>query len=229
MRFFNTLPPTLSSITLLVAASLMSQAVVAQDNVPICNPIARVIEGTGQNFQEGEIICSGASLQDANNAQILCFINNAIITLDDPLEVITEQTCAQQAATDTRPCEDGSTAQCFVPKGPEDDFVIAEPDVAISPARPSFSWEAVESAESYTIRLIGSDINWERSVEGTQLEYPAEEPSLQPGAYRLIVSANGPDEIIGIATRVINLPPIAGSFRVAPDASNTVRQIDTHP
>ncbi|MEM8810026.1 MAG: hypothetical protein AAGF01_28750 [Cyanobacteria bacterium P01_G01_bin.38] len=211
MLFSKRLPPAFSSTVVFFAATLTPQSALAQEPVERCNPIARVTQGNGHNFEQGEIICSGTTLEGANNAQILCFINNTIFTLDERVEVISEQSCTTgEAATYTRQCEAESTAQCFIPKGPDNDFVITEPDIAVAPARPSLSWEAVESAEFYTVRLIGSDITWEHSVEGPQLDYPVEEPSLQPGAYRIVISANSSDEIIGVSSRVINVQLLIG-------------------
>src|SRR5690606_39735851 len=49
-------------------------------------------------------------------------------------------------------------------------------------ARPTFRWKAEKEYDYYSVRLYdASGLVWTSEVEGTQLDYPKDEPSLIPG------------------------------------------------
>ena len=97
---------------------------------------------------------------------------------------------------------------CFNPKTPgQAQFQVLEPDVVSGP-RPDIVWEAVPGAQSYTVHVTGSDIEWQRGTETatTSLAYPTDESPLTIGsAYELIVTAVVDGEVTASATTVVNV------------------------
>ncbi|MBE9062252.1 hypothetical protein [cf. Phormidesmis sp. LEGE 11477] len=97
---------------------------------------------------------------------------------------------------------------CFNPKTPEQSqFQVLEPDVVSGP-RPDIEWEAVPEAQSYTIYVVGSDIEWQRATETatTSLAYPADESPLTIGtAYEIIITAVVDEQITASASTVVNV------------------------
>lgn len=198
-----------------VAGAISSRAVNAQTR---CNPIGRIVSGSGENFSQGQIICAGDRLVSANNVQMLCFNNRAIIRFEGvQTAVVDSQTCGGGSVVATEPCQPGQTTRCFRPRGPgEGDFQLIEPSqTTVTEDRPRITWEAVEGATQYTVRVSGTGVSWERSLESTELDYPQDESALQSGnAYRIVVIARLPDRNMTAFT-VVN--------RVTPDQAATGR------
>lgn len=84
---------------------------------------------------------------------------------------------------------------------------MIEPDaVSINP-RPNISWVEVSAANSYTVRVVGPDLDWERTVVAamTEIAYPEDEEAMQEGhAYEVLVIANRSQESLQ-ASKVINV------------------------
>ena len=107
---------------------------------------------------------------------------------------------------------------CLVPKGPEEQFQLIEPDaVSINP-RPNISWVEVSATDSYTVRVIGSDLVWEKTVDAvmTEMDYPEDEEAMQEGhAYEVLVIANRPQESLQ-ASKVVNIQTAGETVSLKP-------------
>ncbi len=65
--------------------------------------------------------------------------------------------------------------------------------------RPTFRWQAVENARTYELLLrasSGQEI-WATETMETVLEYPTDQPALDPGGYSWILTARGEEGIVG--------------------------------
>ena len=182
-------------------------------NLPICDPIGRIADGSSQNYSRGQVICSGAEIQAPDEIQFLCFLNGAVVPLTGESVTVTADTCSAENTAATAPavrtCDRTGFGRilCFIPKGPEEQFQVITPDAISSTPRPTISWERVADAESYTVNVVGPDMSWQTSVgsEHTELTYPEAQPSLAAGnAYEVLVVANRSQDPI-IASRVVNI------------------------
>ncbi|MEN8443395.1 MAG: hypothetical protein ABG776_00115 [Cyanobacteria bacterium J06555_13] len=189
-----------------------------QTNPTLCDPIGRIAQGSSQNYRPGEVVCSGSSLIAPVDVQFLCFINATLIPVTGEQVVINLETCTTPndvvSLLPGRTCNRTGLSRvwCFVPKGPEEQFQVLEPDVVSGP-RPTIAWEAVPQAESYTVYILGGDVRWQRTVppETTTLSYPQAEPSLVMGAaYEVLIAANDTSqEVLATASQVVNVSTAA--------------------
>ena len=186
---------------------------VSAQNLPACDPIGRIADGSSQNYRRGQVVCSGSEIQEPDDVQFLCFLNGAVEPLTGESGIVTAANCSVENTAATAPavrtCERTGFGRilCFIPKGPDEQFQVIEPDAFSSNPRPTISWERVADAESYLISVIGPDMSWQTSVgaEHTELTYPEAQPSLSAGsAYEVLVIANRSQEPM-IASRVINI------------------------
>jgi hypothetical protein len=176
-----------------------------------CDPIGRITEGTSENFNRGQVVCAGDVISEPNEVVFLCFTNAALIPISGRDVVISQETCSQSVAENTAPvraCDRTGISRllCLVPKGPEEQFQLLEPDVISSNPRPTISWEAVSGADAYAVKVMGPDIDWEVQVnaQDTELPYPAAQPSLTAGnAYEVLVVANRETPIV--ASKIVNI------------------------
>ena len=182
-------------------------------NLPVCDPVGRIADGSSRNYRRDQVICSGAEIQAPDEVQFLCFLDGAVIPLTGKSVTITADTCRAENSAITAPavrtCDRTGFGRilCFIPKGPEEQFQVITPDATSSNPRPTISWERVVDAQSYTVNVVGPNMSWQTNVgaEHTELIYPEAQPSLSAGnAYEVFVIANRSQEPI-VASRVINI------------------------
>jgi len=186
---------------------------VSAQTLPVCDPIGRIIDGSSQNYRRGQVICSGAEVQEPDEVQFLCFLNGVVVPLTGQSVTVTTDTCSVESTAVLEPtyrtCDRTGLGRvlCLIPKGPEEQFQVITPNAVSSNPRPTISWERIADAESYTVSVIGPDMSWQTSVqtEHTELIYPEEERSLAANnAYEVLVVANRLQEPL-IASRVVNI------------------------
>jgi hypothetical protein len=176
-----------------------------------CDPIGRITDGTSENFNRGQVVCAGDVIVEPNEVVFLCFTNAALIPISGRDVVISQETCSESVAASAPParaCDRTGLSRllCLIPKGPEEQFQLLEPDVVSSNPRPLISWQPVEAAESYTVSVLGPDLTWERVIgaESTDLAYPVQEASMAAGnAYEVLVTANRQQPVT--ASRIVNV------------------------
>lgn len=205
--------PSIFLVSVLGATELLLPSVGVTQTGRQCNPIGRIVSGSGQNrsqgnsISSGQIICAGDQLNQVSNLRLLCFQTRSLVKLQGSAQ-IDRQTCAGRGAVVvTQPCISGQSELCFRPKGSNEAFQIVDPaQTTIATGRPRISWRAYQSSTTYIVRVVGPGVSWERSVSGTQLGYPRSEAALQPGnAYRIVVLAQRNRELLRTATTVVNV------------------------
>ena len=209
----NSLPLVTLVLSAIWFIKTESTFVSAQEkNYPSCNPIGRIESGESDNYTRGEVVCSGSQILNPTNVSFWCFSNRRAIEITGTTFTVNSTACSQGIAIENS----GSTIcnreglnrlLCFIPKTPrEQQFQVLQPDV-ISGPRPEITWEAVPSAQSYRVYVVGTDIEWQREVpSGTSLRYPSSERALTIGfAYEVIVAANQDDQITASASKVVNV------------------------
>ncbi len=76
-------------------------------------------------------------------------------------------------------------------RGPEDDFEIIYPsNTALLINNPSFRWQPFSNATNYMVVLKNVLVEgaiWRKTVNGTEMSYPADEPPLKKGLYTLTI------------------------------------------
>lgn len=181
-------------------------------SLPTCDPIGRIADGSSQNYRRGQVICNGSEIREPNDVQFLCFLSGITVPLTGQSITVTADTCVVESTTATptvNNCHRTGLGRlmCLIPKGPEEQFQVITPNEISNNSRPTISWERVADAESYTVSVIGPDINWQINVEAenTELIYPEEERSLATdNAYEILIIANRSQEPL-IASRVVNI------------------------
>lgn len=180
-----------------------------------CDPIGRIEAGTSDNYnQRGTVVCSGSEIRNPVDLTIWCFSNRSTVLLNGSTLVVDSDTCNQSAGSnsttgsDSSICGDISSSLCFNPKAPgRAQFQVLEPNTVSGP-RPGIEWETVPEAQSYTVYIIGSNVEWQRTTEtdATNLAYPTDESPLTIGsAYEIVVTANINGEIAASAATVVNV------------------------
>lgn len=188
-----------------------SRSVMAQDRESnTCHPIGRIAQGSSENFRRGQVICEGDVIRTPRDVEFLCFPGELVVPLSGTTIEVNSSLCANATVPPTaRRCNRTGIAGllCRIPKGPDEQFQLIEPDAVSANPRPLIAWEEVSEAESYTVQVLGPGVAWERTVEAnvTVLLYPDEEASMIEGnAYEVIVVANRARESI-TASRVVNI------------------------
>ena len=196
---------------LLVGSALVLPHAKAREQTQRCDPIGRITQGRSANFRRGQIVCSGTTLTELQDIEFLCFSSSMTIPLTGDAVLVDTETCSRQRIDQARerPCNRVGIARllCFIPKGPNEQFLVIAPDALTVSTRPAIAWETVEDATSYTVRVTGPELEWERTVATnvTQLAYPAEENPLAVGdAYEVIVIAHRDPEAY-LASKVVNI------------------------
>lgn len=196
---------------LLVGSALVLPRAKAQEQTQRCDPIGRITQGSSANFRRGQIVCSGTTLSELQDVEFLCFGSSITIPLTGDAVVVDTETCSRQRIGEQseRSCNRVGIARllCFVPKGPNEQFLVIAPDALTISTRPEIAWEAVEGVTSYTVMVAGPGLEWERTVAAdvTQLSYPSEEePLAVDAAYEVIVVAHQESEM-HLASKVINV------------------------
>lgn len=197
----------------------------AQDRAPACSRIGRFHRGESDNYDEDDIVCSGAQILNPVGVEFLCFSNRALIPLTETT-IIDSAFCAQNAeptgSLEPTQCSEAEIIRrwlCVVYKGPEDSlqFSVLQPDV-VSGQRPQIAWEEISSATTYTVYVASTDISWRRTIDAaaTELAYPSEEASLTLGnAYEVLVTANLDDDQIAVSIpKTINVSNVTQQIEI---------------
>ena len=207
---------TVAAEALLLAIGLPSNA---QSSSRFCDPIGRIIDGTSQSLDSGQLACLGDRIINPVDVQLLCFSNNTVIHIEDN-RTIDSHLCNNPApVTNTiSGCAESLFGRlfCRVPKGPEDEvhFAIIEPQSNSENLRPGFEWEPMPRAESYTIGISGPGLSWsyDVSAEVTQFQYPENEESLIAGnAYTVVVVAHQSSDEAFVASKIVNVSSTSAS------------------
>ena len=175
-----------------------------------CDPIGRVLNNGDRRFVAGSLLCSRDWLQSKRGAtvKVLCYASRKILRLKSG--AVSAQ-CTSQV-NKVLPCTPDNRSYCPKPKGPGEGnspALISPYSSLILNQRPSLSWYAVMGATSYTVTVSGEDINWQKTVTGTQISYPKEQPALKLGhTYKIVTMANRNDSAIGASTAVVNVLPL---------------------
>ncbi|MEM8502242.1 MAG: hypothetical protein AAF716_03710 [Cyanobacteria bacterium P01_D01_bin.1] len=195
----------------LIGSALVLPHANAQEQPQRCDPIGRITQGSSANFRRGQIVCSGTTLTELQDVEFLCFSSLTAIPLTGDSVVVDTETCSGQETDQARErlCNRVGIARllCFIPKGPDEQFLVIAPDARTISTRPAIEWEAVEGVTSYTVMVAGPGVEWERTVAAdvTQLSYPSEEEPLSVGnAYEVIVVAHQDTEM-HLASKVVNV------------------------
>ena len=183
----------------------------AQESPRSCIPVGRVEAGTSDNYrQRGAIVCSGSQILNPVNIELWCFASRSSVRLNGDT-LTADSACSDQISeSDSTVCsgEGVNPSLCFRPKTPVTrQFQILQPDVISGPT-PLIEWELVPQAQSYTVYIVGPDVEWQQTTasDQTSLNYPATESPLTIGtAYEIVITANQDDQITASASTVVNI------------------------
>ena len=82
-------------------------------------------------------------------------------------------------------------------------YIISPRKTNLLDSRPTISWNPVEGATDYRVRVQGPGVDWRQTVKATELVYPEEEAPLQPGGYyQVIVRAGNKSSIHDKGTKL---------------------------
>jgi len=183
-----------------VAGQPLSKA--AEDNSTTtqsqCNnqPIGRILTQGDRHFKALDLLCKGDRLDIKKGAtvQVECFSTGANLEFtDSSLDVNTR--CAQTPQAEIpESCAEGGRSYCMGgSKGPGNQNTpmrISPYNNLLLDGRPPLSWHSVSGATNYVVEVHGKGVNWQKKVTGTNLAYPTEEATMQPGnVYRIIIVA----------------------------------------
>ena len=182
-----------------------------------CEPIGRVLSKGDRYFTAGTLLCKGdrLNLKPEARVNVLCFLNRRMLTLLGGSISDVENKCVSTRTQRIRLCSQEDRSYCPKPKGPGEENNTPELISPFSSAsltgRPFLSWYAVPKASSYTVRVDGQGQSWEKTVAGTELPYPSEQPALKFGnAYKITITANQGNSAsspISASTAVVNVLP----------------------
>lgn len=150
-----------------------------------CNPIGVV------NIPQGRQVCLGGTNILRDNVQVLCYSTAQLIP-------VVGGKLSQQCLPPKQRVSEGNHRSLKTQRKTrsEDDtnqLTLVEPYGSVQlDDRPTIRWQPISGVKSYQVRIVpaGSQPMWFRTVEATQLLYPAEEQSLRPGAvYTVVVQA----------------------------------------
>ena len=187
----------------------LSRTALAQAQAYNCPPTARVEAGISDNFERSDILCDGHEIQNPVGLEILCLASRRFVLIEDRTQTFdSDITCEQSAVL-----EDGGNSicnegYCFTPKSPRgEQFQILQPDTISGPT-PNIEWQAVPGAQSYTVYIVGPDVQWQRTVaaDETMLAYPnIETPLRMDNAYAITITANQDGLVVASASQAINI------------------------
>ena len=179
-----------------------------------CNPIGRLLDNAGKDYPDGSLLCNGdnINLSSGRNVLVLCYLNKNILTLRNG-DVLSRKCMPHREAMLMR-CSPEYRKSCRSRKGPGEENkpeLIRPYDSVLLDNRPTLSWYAMPSADSYTVEVNGVGLHWEEKVKGTTLTYPPDQPRMGYGnAYKITVIAYKDDSPLNDSSysqRVFNLLP----------------------
>lgn len=148
-------------------------------------------------------------LSSASNRLIrfLCTVDSAIVKLPKAWNL--PKKCAPPTAK-VEPCSNGSRTDCKKFKGNQTSGpVLTSPyGRTLVNRSPLLAWSPVSGATSYSVAVTGKGVHWQRTVGGTTLTYPGDQPVMQWGhAYQITIIANQNDTPVTADQFAINLLP----------------------
>lgn len=168
-------------------------------------PVAQIIESNGesrlkrQNWQEyrpafvGTELYPGDRLQLAPRTNLIaaCYADGKIWKIPAGTTNPSKDCPPPQKPIDTT---DGPISP---PRSPDSvvasniPYIISPRSTSLLSNQPALRWNPVAGATLYTVRLKGNAVIWETETSQTQILYPQDKPSLEPGVYySLIVDAS---------------------------------------
>ena len=193
-----------------------------------CDPIGRVLDQGDNRLTAGSLLCQGERLTLASGVKVdfLCFLNRRILSLLGGTVSDTDECVPKKVRV--KPCSYGDTSNCPKPKGPGSNSntpaIVSPYSSTLLNGRPLLSWYSVASATSYTVEVRGEGVGWQKTVLGTSLAYPNEQPAMQFGnAYKITIVANQGDDPVSASVSVVNLLPQSEATLVL----NTVERINS--
>lgn len=203
---------TIALTLFFLLASLLRQSVAEgkTTNRVSCDPVGRVLSRGFLNFASGSLLCKGDRLQvvNATKAELLCFSSGRIVTVTDNLK---------DASKCDSSVERRGLWRCiaeFIPRScvlPSNNPVLTSPyrgsrGSALINNRPFLSWQPVVKATSYIVEIDGPNVHWRKTVDGTTLLYPKEQPAMQFGnAYKVNVITYQADSPVSASSAVFNV------------------------
>lgn len=207
-NFSSALRGFLVSIGLIVGGTPSSIGFAEEVRRSACDYMGRIVDGSGDNFADGDLICPGTELrfQPGTSVQFLCFINGRVLLLSGERVYLTNQCDSAPSNSSSQACED---TLCSVPKGPESEEVvelaIIEPQPVTTNPYPTIRWTPVESADRYVIFITAYNFTWRTVTTDVELTYPTSESPLQVNAYEITVIAYRADQEMASAKIVFNV------------------------
>ena len=199
---------TIALTLFFLLASLLRQSVAEEKttNRVSCEPVGRILSRGFLNFASGSLLCKGDRLQvvNATKAELLCFSNGRIVTVTDNLK---------DASKCDSSVERRGLWRCIAEFIPRSCVLPSNKPVLLSPYgyilinnRPFLSWQPVVKATSYIVEIDGLDVHWRKTVDGTTLPYPKEQPAMQFGnAYKVNVITYQADSPVSASSAVFNV------------------------
>ncbi|MDZ4877799.1 MAG: hypothetical protein CLLPBCKN_007234 [Chroococcidiopsis cubana SAG 39.79] len=180
-----------------------------------CNPIGRIMNDGDRYWKTGSLLCKGDRLEPVKgkSVQVLCYLTRQVLYLKVGVASELEQKCALPATT-PMPCSIENHSNCLQPKGPIAasgvPSVISPYGSEIATVRPLLAWHSVAGATSYTVRVEGRGVAWEKSIDAAtlRLTYPTDKPQLIFGnAYKITAIANKGKAPFKADSSVVNVLP----------------------
>lgn len=193
-----------------------------------CDPIGRVLTQGGKNFTAGRPLCKEDRLNLASGERIdlLCYLNKKVLTLFGGSIQVAEG-CGPKMER-VKPCSIQDRSNCPKPKGPGEGnntpATVRPYSSTLLNGRPFLSWYTVSGASSYTVEVSGVGVRWRKTLVGTTLPYPSEQPSMQYGnAYKVTITASKGDFPVNASVSVLNILPESEARNVI----NTVKRVNS--
>lgn len=199
---------TIALTLFFLLASLLRQSVAEgkTTNRVSCDPVGRVLSQGFLNFASGSLLCKGDRLQvvNATKAELLCFPSGRIVTVTDNLEDASKCGSSVERRGLWRCAAKFTPRSCVLPSNHP--VLISPYNHALIDGRPFLSWQPVVKATSYIVEIDGPNVHWRKTVDGTTLLYPKEQPAMQFGnAYKVNVITYQADSPVSASSAVLNV------------------------
>ena len=151
-----------------------------------CQSIGRILTSSSPSLQPGQLLCAGDP-PPTGKLTIFCATTGRIQVANPGLR-LEDQGCIASLATEIRCGE----ILCKRPKGGLDQTLTLTTPLGTSllSSPTQFSWLPSAAAQSYLVQIEGQRMQWQRTTQGTDLDYPADVAPMQPGqTYRITVIA----------------------------------------
>ena len=199
---------TIALTLFFLLASLLRQSVAEgkTTNRVSCEPVGRVLSLGFLNFASGSLLCKGDRLQvvNATKAELLCFSSGQIVTVTGNLKDASKCDSSVKRRGLWRCIAEFIPRRCVLPSN---NPVLLRPyGYTLINNRPFLSWQPVVKATSYVVEIAGLGVHWQKTVDGTTLLYPKEQPAMQFGnAYKVNVITYQADSPVSASSAVFNV------------------------